>query len=105
MRFLALVLVIAGLQACAWVKLTEEGKTVTVVTKVPSSCTRLGATASQTRADVASISRNKEKIGGELQTLARNSAARMGGDTVVAESEISEKGEQTFGVYRCGAEE
>lgn len=105
MRVVVIMAVLAVLQGCAWVKLTEEGKTVTVVTKVPSTCKRLGSTASQTRADVATISRNKEKIGGELQILARNSASRMGGDTIVAESEISETGEQTFGVYRCSAEE
>ncbi|MFT6287018.1 MAG: hypothetical protein ACJA09_001770 [Alcanivorax sp.] len=26
----------------------------------------------------------------------------MGGDTVTAESEISERGVQTFGIFRCG---
>lgn len=105
MRLFVIVAILAILQGCAWVELTEGGKTVTVVTKVPSSCKRLGSTASQTRADVATIGRNKEKIAGELQMLARNSAFRMSGDTIVAESEISETGEQTFGVYRCGAEE
>jgi hypothetical protein len=105
MRLLAILTILATLQACSWVKLTEGGETVTVVSKVPSSCERLGATASQTRADVATIGRNKKKIGDELQTLARNSASRMGGDTIVPESEISDTGEQTFGVYRCGAEE
>lgn len=105
MRLFAIAAVIATLQACTWVKLTEQGETVTVVSKVPDSCERLGSTSSQTKADIASIGRNDKKIGTELQTLARNSAARMGGDTVVAETEISETGEQAFGVYRCGAEE
>lgn len=105
MRLVVIIVLLAALQGCAWVKLTEAGKTVTVVTKVPTSCKRLGSTASQTRADVATIGRNKEKIAGELQILARNSASRMGGDTIVAESEVSDTGEQTFGVYRCSAEE
>ena len=105
MRRLALLVIVLSLQACTWVKLTEQGETVTVVSKVPDSCTRLGSTTSQTKADIASIDRGDKKVATELQTLARNSGARMGGDTVAAESEISESGEQTFGVYRCSAEE
>lgn len=105
MRLVVIMAILAVLTGCAWVKLTEGGKTVTVVTKVPTSCTRLGNTASQTRADVATIGRNREKIADELLILARNSASRMGGDTIIAESEVSDTGEQTFGVYRCSAAE
>jgi hypothetical protein len=35
-----------------------------------------------------------------LVALARNEAALMGGDTVVAESPVKD-GRQLFGVYRC----
>jgi hypothetical protein len=35
-----------------------------------------------------------------MQALARNSAADMGGDTVVPVSEIQD-GKQTFEVYKC----
>lgn len=102
MRFLALILSIALLPACTWVKLTEEGESVTVVASVPDSCKRLGSTTSSTKADLASIDRSSKKVATELTTLARNSAAKMGGDTISAESEVSDSGEQTFGIYRCG---
>ena len=96
----SLLLALAG---CTWVDLTSEGETVTVVSAVPGSCKRLGSTTSTTRADIASIDRDDRKVSAELATLARNSAARMGADTIKAESKISDRGEQTFGVYRCGA--
>ncbi len=103
MRLLALCLCLSLLPACTWVKLTEEAESVTVVASVPSSCKRLGSTTSSTKADVASIDRSSKKVATELQTLARNAAAKMGGDTISADSEVSENGEQTFGIYRCGA--
>jgi hypothetical protein len=55
-----------------------------------------------TKSDVAYIDRNREKVATELETLARNAAASMGGDTVVPETVVSEQGEQSFGIYRCG---
>ena len=94
-----LLFVLAG---CTWVELTEEGEAVTVVSSVASTCKRLGSTTSTTKADLASINRSGKKVSSELVTLARNSAVRMGGDTITAESEISEAGVQTFGIFRCG---
>jgi hypothetical protein len=47
------------------------------------------------------VSRNQTRVGEELATLARNSAAQLGGDTVVAITEIVD-GSQTFAVYQCG---
>ncbi|GAB3275336.1 DUF4156 domain-containing protein [Parahaliea aestuarii] len=102
MRSLYIALLLLPLAACSWVDLTKEGKTVTQVSKVPTSCKRLGSTTSATRSTLASIERDSEKVGVELSTLARNAAARMGGDTITAESGINDKGEQVFGVYRCG---
>jgi len=102
MRIIASALLLFSFVGCTWVDLTEEGETVTVVSTVPTSCKRLGSTLSTTLADVASIDRSDKKVTAELATLARNSAARMGGDTVSAESEISKQGEQSYGVYRCG---
>ena len=93
------LLVLAG---CTWVELTEEGEAVILVSSVSNTCKRLGSTTSTTKADIASIDRSDKKVTSELVTLARNSAARMGGDTITAESEISESGVQTFGIFRCG---
>ena len=94
-----LLFILAG---CTWVDVTEEGETVTLVSSVSKTCKRLGNTTSTTKADIASIDRSNKKVAVELVTLARNSAAKMGGDTITAESTISESGEQTFGIFRCG---
>ncbi|MFT5710228.1 MAG: hypothetical protein ACI8QT_000920 [Halioglobus sp.] len=91
-----------ALTGCTWVELTEEGEAVTLVSSVSNTCKRLGSTTSTTKADLASIDRNDTKVSSELVTLARNSAVRMGGDTITTESEISEGGVQTFGIFRCG---
>jgi hypothetical protein len=69
----------------------------------PARCEKLGSTRSLTKSDIASIDRNRKKVAGELETLARNAAAAMGGDAIAAESEVSDRGEQTFGIYRCGS--
>ena len=89
------------MSACTWVKLSEEAEAVNVATAAPAGCKKLGSTRSMTKNDIASIDRKREKVGTELETLARNAAAKMGGDTVVPETEISDAGEQSFGVYRC----
>ena len=93
---------IGCLGACTWVELTPAGESVIAMTAAPESCKRLGQTSSMTKNDIATIDRNREKVATELETLARNAAAKMGGDAIVPESEISETGEQTFGIYRCG---
>jgi hypothetical protein len=49
---------------------------------------------------VGILARGDSKVRGELITLARNEAATMGGDSIVAESPAVQ-GRQTFGVYRC----
>ena len=90
------------LAGCTWVELSEEAEAVKLAAEAPANCERIGGTTSMTKSDIASIDRNRDKVATELATLARNAAARMGGDTVVAETEVSEAGEQAFGIYRCG---
>ena len=100
-KFIFALAVAACLQACTWVKATEGGEKV-VVSQAQgiSNCERKGAVDSVLKSQVAGVQRNAAKVAGELETLARNEAARMGGDTIVAESGIQD-GKQTFGVYRC----
>jgi len=100
---LILALFAGAMSACTWVELTEQGKGVKVMSEAPSECKKLGATRSMTKSDIASIDRNREKVATELETLARNAAASMGGDTIVPETEISEQGEQSFGIYDCAS--
>jgi len=63
-------------------------------------CKKLGRTTVSVLDKVAFISRSEEKMSDELETLGRNSAAEMKGDTIVAMSKIVD-GEQVFDVYRC----
>ncbi len=96
-----LVLLSMGLTACTWVKLTSEGENVSVINSADSACERVGRTISMGKADIASFDRNTEKVATELATLARNHAAVMGGNVIVAEGPVTKEGEQTFTVYKC----
>ena len=96
-----LLATVALSSACTWVDLSQQGEKVRVLdaTEV-SSCKLLGQTTSNTTAKVAGVRRHDNAINYELVALARNAAARMGGDTIVAEASESD-GHQTFLVYRC----
>lgn len=102
-RAIVVALSIELLSGCTWVKLSTGGETVTVVSAVATSCKKLGTTSSTTKADIASIDRKSAKVATELETLARNAAAEMGGDTIVAETDVTEAGSRRYGIYRCGA--
>ena len=95
------VVICLGLSSCTWVKLTEDGARVLVRTTAPSDCERLGLTTSMSKAEKAKVDRKQTKVATELETLARNYAVGMGGNTVVAKDEITEDGKQTFIVYNC----
>ena len=95
------ILVSALLGGCTWVKPTPAGEKVVVLsTAEVKKCERLGHTTVSVLSKMAGIERHQEKVEAELKTLARNTAAEIGGDAVVPESEIKD-GQQRFGVYRC----
>jgi Domain of unknown function (DUF4156) len=92
---------LTSVSACTWVKVTAEGQNVKVLTAAQAtSCERLGTTSAKAVGKLGFVKRNEEKLQGELQGLARNEAAVMGGNAVVADSAI-ENGSQRFVVYRC----
>lgn len=89
------------LSACSTFDLTNEGAKVRVLDPGEvASCRELGRTNNSVTAAVVGIDRPIEAISKELRTLASNSAARMGGDTIVPLTVI-ENGQQTFVVYKC----
>lgn len=91
----------ALLAGCAWVKVTPGGAAVRVLTTEDvASCTHLGKTQVSLLAKVVGFKRSATKVQKELETLARNSAAEMGGDTVVAVAPPAD-GRQSYNVYRC----
>ena len=96
--YLAAVAVFAG---CTWVETTPDGAKVRVLSADEvASCTEIGKTQVSLADKVLGIKRSATKVQLELETLARNSAADLGGDTVVAVAPPTE-GRQTYNVYRC----
>ena len=88
--------------ACTWVKLTQPGEGVHVGTiNEVAACTKIGATHAKTSAKAGIFTRSTKKIDLELETLARNEAGEMGGDTIVAQGPASSEGRRSFDVYRC----
>lgn len=89
------------LSGCTWVKVSPGGEKVRVLAPTDvKSCTLIGDTQVSLLARVGAVNRNEEKVQQELYALARNSAADMGGDTVVPASEVHE-GKQRYTVYKC----
>jgi hypothetical protein len=96
------LIVISGLAACTWVEPTKEGSEVLVV-QAPNveTCKKLGTTKTSVKHKVGVITRSDEKVTEELTILAKNKAAEMGGDSLVAQGEAVE-GSMSFGIYKCG---
>jgi hypothetical protein len=89
------------LGACAWVSLNPEANSVRVGSADEvKGCVNKGRVHVSVKHTIAKRERDAEKVASELSILARNEAARMGVDTVVAETPVTE-GRQTFGAYAC----
>jgi hypothetical protein len=99
-KIIGLGLVVLLLSACSWVELTPEGEKVTVAKAAHvTNCKFAGTTTVSVKPDALGA-RNAEKVKTELETLARNEASKLKGDTIVAVTEVKD-GEQTFKVYQC----
>jgi hypothetical protein len=95
------LLIAAQLTACTWVKVIEQAEAVKVMTADDvTSCKRVGKTTVMTAAKILGMDRHAYKVRDELDTLARNSAVGLEGDTVVPLGEHVE-GRQVYEVYRC----
>ncbi len=101
MRRVVMLMVVAACTSCTWVKPTEQGELIVLrdLSDV-TDCKRIGKTTAISRVKVAGVKRKEKKVTLELQTIARNQAARMGGNVVSALGPI-EGNEQSFGVYSC----
>jgi metal-sulfur cluster biosynthetic enzyme len=98
----ALLVAVCALGACTWVKLEDAGKRVRVVTDSASvsGCEEKGQIAASVRDRVAFVKREGAKVRDEVEALARNQAAELGADTIIAAGEM-DHGEQQFRAYRC----
>ncbi len=90
-----------ALAGCTWVKPTQQGAEVSLVKAAHvQECKKLGSTTSQVKDSVGFIERRDKNVTQELINLAKNEAAKMGGDTIVAK-EAPLEGRQTFAIYDC----
>ncbi|UTF58686.1 DUF4156 domain-containing protein [Gilvimarinus sp. DA14] len=103
MRTLSLAVVtIATLSGCTWVDLKPEAQSIAVARSQDiANCKQVSHVTANVMDGVAFLDRNADKVAEELTTIARNEAVRLGGDTVVPSSSITD-GSQHFTVYQCG---
>ncbi len=97
----ALCLTVIFLSACTWVEPTKESKDVTLVKSFNvKSCKKLSTTIISVVQKVGIITRDKNTVTEELITLAKNKAASLGGDSIVAHKPAVD-GSMTFDIYKC----
>ena len=98
----ALTLSTMGLfTACSFVEV-KPGAEHIILSNDSETCKRIGQTTVSVLNEFMFAERNQDVVAEELQILAQNSAAKMGGNAIWPESEVSQ-GERDFGVYRCGS--
>ena len=101
MKKLLIISMLLALQGCSYVELDSAGEQVNVVEQQHvEGCKLIGKTTVSVKATVAGIERDKDDMQKELEVLARNNAAEIKGDTIVAISEIKD-GKRVYNVYRC----
>ncbi len=102
MRHFVALAVATMVAACTWVEPDAEGATVRVIDdKNLGGCEDLRKTITVwVRDEVMGVKRNRIKVRDELESLARNEAAREGADTIQPIGEPVD-GEQRFALYRC----
>lgn len=99
--FVTIFVMLLALSGCTWVKVSEQGQSVAVLdASAAVDCQMLGRLTAISRAKVAGITRSQEKLAIELETIARNEGASMGGNAVVPLTGI-EGNQQKFQVYQC----
>jgi hypothetical protein len=93
----------AGLSlSCVWVSLDVPAEDVwpTNADEV-AGCDRLTITTVSTKPAAWYLARSRKSVAEELENLARNEAAKKGGDSIVPLGP-PEAGEQKFAIYDCG---
>lgn len=96
-----MVLLVTAALGCTWVKLSEEGQGVHVGTPAEVvGCDKIGVANAKTR-DHFVFQRSTKKVDEELEFLARNEAATLGGDTIVPAGPTTADGRRSFTVHRC----
>jgi len=96
----AVLITAISMTACTWVKPTDEAINVRVLYhNQVEHCQQIGRTTVSVLDAIAFI-HPEDQVTEELETLARNSAAEIHGDSVVAISKVID-GEQVYNIYQC----
>lgn len=100
-RVPSLIAMMVLLSGCAFVDTTPAGEQVRVrEADEIHSCRHIGSTSGSVLAEIARVPRNPHRVEAELDALARNAAAEMGGDTIVPAGSVQD-GRRSYEVYRC----
>lgn len=90
-----------ALVSCAWVELRPDARGVRAVPAAEAEgCDRIGKTRVEVADRVLAVQRPPGKIERELEVLARNAAADMGGDRIVAAGAVRD-GQREYIVFDC----
>lgn len=101
LRTTPLLLGLALAIGCAWVPLSDDGEQVQAMANTEvTGCKRLGNTKVSVLKEILFVPRPQWAVQDELETLARNEGAKLGGNTVTALPSKLE-GERDYAVYRC----
>ena len=92
--------ILIALSGCTWVHMAPGAKAVRVVATAPTGCEPRGEVEVSVKEKVGFYERNTLRVRDELETLARNEAPGLGGDTVQP-LDGPEDGTQRFAVWRC----
>jgi len=103
MKTTLIMLAAAIMTGCTWVKASHDAAAQVRVLNHQhiEACQQLGRTTVSVLDSIAFVPRSKAQVKKELEILARDSAAEIDGDSVVAISKIID-GEQVYNIYRCG---
>lgn len=102
-RALSVCSLLAACVGCTWVELEPAAGQVTIAAPEDiTRCEKLSHVTAKVMDGVGFIDRSTDKVAEELSTIARNEAARLGGDTIVPASPI-EDGRQHFSVFLCNS--
>ena len=89
------------LPACAWIETTEEGSEVTLVKEFNvNNCLKLGRSNASVTHKIGVLTRDEEAVLEDLIIVAKNKAAEIGGDSIVAKGNAVE-GKMSFDIYKC----
>jgi hypothetical protein len=103
-HYYVLSVAIVCLPACTWIEPTKESSGVTLVKSFNvKACKKLGTTSATVTQKIGIITRGDDVVMEELITMAKNRAAKMGGDSIVA-LEPPVDGSMSFDIYKCASD-